>query len=461
MLRILVAEDDANVRDAVASALRDAGHDVTDVADGQRALEHATATNFDALVSDVRLPRMNGLALFRRVRELSPRTVVILMTSFATANDAVAAMKQGAHDYLTKPFDVEELVIRVGGIAEKKALEDELDDARAKLAGSADKAIVGASPGITRLLDLLATVARSDAPVLVTGESGTGKELVAQRLHALSDRSRGPFVAVNCAAFPETLLEAELFGHERGAFTGAAKKRQGRFRTADGGTLLLDEVAEIPLPAQAKLLRVLQEGVFEPLGSDASVRVDVRIVSATHRDLKQRVAQGTFREDLYYRLNVVNLHVPPLRERRGDLPLLASHFLRRFTPKGSRVPELSVNAWRALSIYPFLGNVREFAHAIQHAVILSRGGVIELEHLPGDITKVAAATSTSGAEGFRPLAAVIRQVEREHLLHALAVAQGKRAYAAELLGISRKNLWEKLKAQAISDADAEDDDPAT
>jgi DNA-binding NtrC family response regulator len=456
-LRILVVEDDPDVRAAVTDALRSAGHEVADVADGQQAIEHVSATSYDVVVTDVRLPRVDGLTLFRRTRETSPRTAVVLMTSFGNATDAVAAMKQGAHDYLTKPFDVDELVIRVRSIAEKRALEQALEEARARLAGAADVVIVGDSPAIRRLLELLSTVARSDAPVLVTGESGTGKELVARRLHALSDRSAGPFVAVNCAAFPETLLEAELFGHERGAFTGAVRKRDGRFKAAHGGTLLLDEVAEMPLPAQAKLLRVLQEGAFEPLGSNVPLRVDVRVVSATHRDLKRRISEGTFREDLYYRLNAINLHVPPLRERASDLPLLVHHFLRRFTPAEAPVPDVSVDAWRALSTYPFLGNVRELGHAIQHAVLLSRGARIEPEHLPADVTRVATAAAAGGApRDVRPLAAVVKQAEREHILHALAVAGGKRTRAAELLGISRKNLWEKLNAHGISDSDIDE-----
>jgi DNA-binding NtrC family response regulator len=458
VLRVLLVEDDIDVRAAVLDALRDAGHDVTAVGDGRVGLEHVLATTFDVVVTDVRLPGLDGLTLFKKVREIVPSTAVILMTSFATANDAVLALKQGATDYLTKPFDVDELVIRVEAIADRKALLDELTAARARLAGSAETAIVGTSPAITRLTDLLSTVAESDAPVLVTGETGTGKELVARRLHALSARSAKPFIAVNCAAFPETLLEAELFGHERGAFTGAAKKREGRFRAAHGGTLLLDEVAEIPLPAQAKLLRVLQEGTFEPLGSDVPVRVDVRLVSATHRDLKARTAEGSFREDLYYRLNGINLHVPPLRDRGADLPLLVNHFLMAFARQGEPLPDLALEAWRALSVYPFPGNVRELGHAIQHAVVLSRGGTIELQHLPPDIRAVATAAAAPGSGDVRPLAVVIRQAEREHILHALAVTHGKRAKAAELLGISRKNLWEKLNAHGISDSDV--DEPA-
>jgi DNA-binding NtrC family response regulator len=454
-LRILLVEDDADVREAVLSSLSDEGHSVTAVIDGAAAMDKIAEDRFDVVITDIRLPKADGLAVFDHARRVSPRTDVILMTSFGGVAEAVSALKKGAHDYLTKPFDVDELVIRVASIASKRALQRELDEARATLAGSADGAIVGAAPAMRKLFERLHTVAASDAPVLVTGESGTGKELVARSLHARSARATKPFVAVNCAAFPETLLEAELFGHERGAFTGAAKKRDGRFKAADGGTLMLDEIAEMPLPAQAKLLRVLQDGVVEPLGTNTSIRVDVRIVSATHRDLKRRIAEGAFREDLYYRLNVVGLHIPPLRERPGDLPLLLQLFLRYYLPSGAPIPDVTVRAWQALSTYPFLGNVRELAHAVQHAVVLSRGQTIDLEHLPDDITRVATTTTAEG-DAVKPLAVVIKQAEREHLLRALAIAGGRRTRAAELLGISRKNLWEKLRAQGISDSDVDD-----
>jgi len=455
VLRILLVEDDPDVRLAVAPALSAAGHDVVTVGDGAAALERLSAAVFDAVVSDIRLPRVDGLTVFRTARALPTRTDVILMTSFSSVAEAVQALKEGAHDYLTKPFDVEELVLRVGMIAKRRALEDELETARARIAGAPDSEIVGASPAMAALLDRLSTVAPSDAPVLVVGETGTGKELVARRLHTRSQRVSGPFVAVNCAAFPETLLEAELFGYERGAFTGAVKKREGRFKAADRGTLFLDEVAEMPLPAQAKLLRVVQEGVVEPLGTNTGVRVDVRLVSATNRDLKRAIAEGRFREDLYYRLHGIGLSLPPLRERPGDLPLLVAHFLARCAPAGAKLPEISLPAWQALTTYPFPGNVRELAHAVQHAAILSRGGTILVEHLPDDIVKVATSTQP-GHRTVGPLAVVLKQAEREHLLKALAVADGKRTRAAELLGISRKNLWEKLRAHGISDSDLDE-----
>jgi DNA-binding NtrC family response regulator len=455
VLRILLVEDDRDVRLAVGPALSAAGHEVVGVADGAAALERLSAEVFDVVVTDVRLPRVDGLTVFRKVRALPRRTDVILMTSFASVGDAVSALKEGADDYLTKPFDIEELVLRVGMIARRRALEREIEAARAQVARGADGEIVGASPAITALLDRLTTVAASDAPVLVVGETGTGKELAARRLHAGSPRARGPFVAVNCAAFPETLLEAELFGYERGAFTGAVRRREGRFKAADHGTLFLDEVAEMPLPVQAKLLRVLQDAVIEPLGTNTGVHVDVRLVSATHRDLKKGIAEGRFREDLYYRLHGVALHLPPLRERPSDLPLLVAHFLARFLPPGQKAPEISLPAWQALSAYPFPGNVRELAHAVQHAAVLSRGGTILLEHLPDDIVKVAIGTGP-GQRSVTPLAIVLRQAEREHLLKALAMAGGKRTQAAALLGISRKNLWEKLRAHGISDSDLDE-----
>jgi transcriptional regulator with PAS, ATPase and Fis domain len=258
------------------------------------------------------------------------------------------------------------------------------------------------------------------------------------------------FVAVNCAAFPDTLLEAELFGHERGAFTGAIKRRDGRFRAAHGGTLLLDEVAEMSPPAQAKLLRVLQEGTVEPLGTNESVRVDVRVISATHRNLKERITAGLFREDLYYRLNVLNIDIPPLRERKGDLPLLVQYFLRKFTRPGRSTPRLSTAAWTALSEFPFPGNVRQLGHAIEHAVVLAGDSTIDVQHLPRDVAQAGEA-ARSPTPVPRPLGTAIKEFEREYLQRALAQADGKRTLAAEILGISRKNLWEKLRTHGFGD----------
>jgi DNA-binding NtrC family response regulator len=451
LLQILLVEDDPDVRSSVGRTLSEAGHAVQVAGDGALALEQLSRAHFDLLITDIRLPKLNGLAVFRAARQRAPRMRTILMTSYGAIAEAVSALKEGAHDYLTKPFDEEDLLIRVTAVAQQCAVERELERARSA-PPDADPAIVGSSPAIARVLERLAAVAESDAPVLITGESGTGKELVARRLHRHSPRASGPFMAVNCAAFPDTLLEAELFGHERGAFTGAVRKRDGRFKAADGGTLFLDEVAEMSPSAQAKLLRAVQEGVVEPLGTNVSIRVDVRIVSATHRDLRTAIAEQYFRADLFYRLNGIALHLPALRDRPEDLPLLVHHLLARLLPSGAKAPEISLAAWQALSMYPFPGNVRELAHAIQHAVILARGGSIDLDHLPEEIAKLAGAEAAAPAS-LAPLSAVVRQAEREHLLKTLAVARGKRSRAAELLGISRKNLWEKLRSHGISEHD--------
>jgi DNA-binding NtrC family response regulator len=386
---------------------------------------------------------------------------VVVMTAFGSASIAIEAMQLGAYDYVTKPFDPEEFSLRViGHIAEHRALRQELEEARKMVASrDAGAPIIGHTPGMQQLIERINTVAQSDAPVLIRGESGTGKELIAHTLHARSPRKNAPFVAVNCAAFPETLIEAELFGHERGAFTGAVRKREGRFKAADGGTLLLDEVAEIPLPVQAKLLRVLEEGVIEPLGTNTAVPVNVRIVSATHRDLKDLIAKGKFREDLYFRINVLDLNIPPLRERRADMPLLMAHFLRRFYP-GRVPPGIAPRAWAALMEYPFPGNVREFAHAIERAVVLSHGSEIDLEHLPADIVGSAVPSKPSDAS-FRPLGVAMKEFEKQYLLRALRLATGGKGHAAELLGISRKNLWEKLKAHGITTDDDGEAQPSS
>jgi DNA-binding NtrC family response regulator len=309
---------------------------------------------------------------------------------------------------------------------------------------------------VTGLIDM---VAGSDAPVLVSGESGTGKELVARMLHERSARHAKPFVVVNCGALTETLIEAELFGHERGAFTGAVKKREGRFKAADGGTVFLDEIAELPLSAQAKLLRVLQEGTFEPLGTNTTMRVDVRVISATHRNLKERIAEGSFREDLYYRVNVIEIPLPPMRERPGDLSLLVQYFLQRFTPSGRALPTVSPAAWAALSQYSYPGNIRELSHALEHAVVLSGGGEIDVRHLPSGIASqgvdLTRPETGGGSPEIRPLHIALREFEREYLLRAMAQASSKRVRAAEMLGISRKSLWEKLRLHGISDAETE------
>jgi DNA-binding NtrC family response regulator len=450
-LNILLVDDEPDFNVTVGEALADAGHRVTTASNGEDALTLLMSQVFDLMVCDIRLPKLDGLSLFRRARQESPDTTVILMTAFAAIQDAVGAVKEGAYDYLTKPFDIDELTLRVKRIADHRSLLRELETARTQLAeADAKDAIIGRSVQMLRLLDRVNTIATSHAPVMLYGESGTGKELVARALHQRGTRRDRPLVVVNCAAFPDTLLEAELFGHERGAFTGAIKRREGRFRAAHTGTLMLDEIAEMSLPAQAKLLRVLQEGTIEPLGTNESIRVDVRVISATHRDLKERIAQGLFREDLYYRINVLNVDLPPLRDRKGDLPLLVQYFLKKVTRPGKSPPTLSPAAWAALAAFPFPGNVRQLGHAIEHAVVLAGEGLVDLQHLPRDIVG-RMEPSPLATQVARPLGTALKEFERDYLQRALAQASGKRTLAAEILGISRKNLWEKLRMHGFSD----------
>jgi two-component system response regulator AtoC len=463
VLEILLVEDDSDTRLPLCEALRTAGHKVTAAAKGAQALALISSSSFDLMICDIRLPQVDGLTLFRFAKEESPTTDVILMTAYAGVAAAVGALKEGAYDYLTKPFDLEELILQIARLDTKRSLQRELKRARLALsesrnapsAGSSVPAIIGQSPAMTRLLSRIDTIAESDAPVLITGETGCGKELVARTVHERSRRRNKPFIAVSCAAFPEALLEAELFGHERGAFTGAVRRREGRFRAAEGGTLLLDEIAEVPLAAQAKLLRVLQEGTIEPLGSNESIKVDVRIVSATHRDLRQRVAEGRFRDDLFYRLDVLDIHIAPLRERRSDLPILLEHFLQKFRAAGKPLPIMSPGAWAVLSRHQFPGNVREFSHAVEHATVLSGGGEIGIEHLPESIRGEFVEGLPRGTGG-RPLGLAKKEFEREYLLRALQLADGKRGKAADLLGICRKSLWEKLRDFRLLDESAED-----
>jgi DNA-binding NtrC family response regulator len=452
-LEILLIDDELAIRLTLAEALRDAGHRVQEAADGAEGLDRLAHDVFDVVICDVRLPKVDGLTVLRHLRERHPGTDVILMTAFADVGDAVAALKVGAYDYLTKPFEVDELLLQLGRIDSHRAVRRELEQARVALSErSKDTSLVGQSSSVQRVLGRIDAVGQSDVPTLVTGESGTGKELVARMLHERGPRRNKPFIVVNCGALTETLIEAELFGHERGAFTGAVRKRDGRFKAADGGTVFLDEIAELPLSAQAKLLRVLQEGTFEPIGTNLTVKVDVRIISATHRDLKKRTTEGAFREDLYYRINVIEIELPPLRDRPGDLPLLFHHFLQRFTPRGRPFPAIAPAAWAAMTTYPYPGNVREFSHAVEHACILSGGGTIDVHHLPPGIARSATPSAeqpTTPAPALRPLSMAVKEFEREYLLRAIRAAGGRRGRAAEMLGISRKSLWEKLRQHGI------------
>jgi DNA-binding NtrC family response regulator len=465
-LAILLVEDEPEIAEPIAEALRREGHHLTVVSHGDRALKRLDEEVYDLLVCDIRLPGADGLSIFRRVREAQPEAKVILMSAYGSVAEAVAAVKDHAVDYLAKPFAMSELLSAVHQVGEERRLTRSLAHARERVDTYEGEAIIiGETPAMMSLVARIRAVADSDAPVLITGETGTGKELVARALHAQSSRRSKPFVDVNCAAFQDTLLEAELFGHERGAFTGADRRRDGRFRTADGGTLFLDEVGEMSPSAQAKMLRSLQDGSFQPLGSSTTIRVDVRTIAATNVDLRARIAESRFREDLFYRLKVFHLHVPALRERRADLPLLAEYFCRQLavpadgapeSSGGRRTPVITPRAWAALSHYRFPGNVRELKHALRHALVLSNGGDIDLEHLPEEVRGRAGAevrglggVAVVGPASLQPLEAAQRQFEREYLLRALREADWNRTRVAQLLGISRKTLWQKLRRLGI------------
>ncbi|MBL8863355.1 MAG: sigma-54-dependent Fis family transcriptional regulator [Planctomycetes bacterium] len=453
-MRILLAEDEVTIAVTLTDALEGAGHEVVHVADTASALEQLASSKPECVITDIRMPGAGGMAVLARSKELDPARPVVLVTGFATVDQAVEAMRLGAANYVQKPFRNEAIVAMVETFARVKSLEDENAGLRRELAAAQGiEGVVGASLAMQQVFGRLRTVAPTDATVLVQGESGTGKERIARAIHSLSPRAKGPFVAISCAALPETLLESELFGHEKGAFTDARKERRGRFEMAHGGTFFLDDIDDMPLALQVKLLRVLQEREIERLGAEAPVEVDIRVVAATKVPLRLRVSEGRFREDLFYRLDVVRLVLPPLRERTGDVPLLAQHFLAR--QAAGRALSIPRAAMAALERYPWPGNVRELEHAVLRAVSLS-GERTELaleDLLPDDPRWKSLAESAvrEANEGVRPLREVLHERERTEIQRALAATGGARMKAAELLGISRKVLWEKIKEHGLGE----------
>ena len=452
--RLLLVDDDDGVREILGFQLREAGVDVTAVADGESALAAFSPGAFDLVLTDVRMPGMSGLELLAQVRELDPEVEVILISAYADVEKAVEAMRTGASDYLTKPVKRRELEVRVGRCIERSRLRRENRRLRHALGADPLAGIEGVSRQIAELKALLRRLATSDATVLVTGESGTGKELAARAIHAASDRRDGPFVTVNCGAIPADLLESELFGHERGAFSGAVRQQKGRIERANGGTLLLDEVGELRLDHQVKLLRVLQEHQVERLGGDRVLPVDVRFVAATHRDLRRAVRDGAFREDLYYRLAVLLIEIPPLRERPADVRALARHFLARH-PDAREVhmaPELE----EALVAYPWPGNVRELQNALERMVLLRRSDRLG----PGDF-RPDPLDDGAGADGATPavLPGRVRlpdapfslpDLEREIIEEALRRNDGNRSKTARFLGIPRHVLLYRLEKYGLT-----------
>jgi two-component system, NtrC family, response regulator AtoC len=444
VLDVLVIDEDAQFRDGLGRRLRAHAHRVLECPDLAAGLRYLDQKRFDLVLVTHAPPSVDGLEILRHVRREAMPTDVVLLTARAQLAEALAAMREQAADYVEKPCD-EETLLRLTSNAERRRASAEPLDEPSSLD---DLMLWGDSPAMARLQERVTAIASSEAAVLLTGETGTGKELVARAIHRRSRRAERPFVAVNCAAFPDTLIEEELFGHERGAFTGALRRREGRFRAAHGGTLFLDEIAEMSLSAQAKLLRVLQDLSFEPIGSNTTQKVDVRVISATHRDLREMARQGRFRDDLYYRIKVCDIHLPALRDRPAELAPLIDHFLRRLAPDGS-TPRLSPLARARLLSYSYPGNIRELAHALEHALVLSRGRSIDLEHLPAEV--VGTPQEIDLGQMTRPLAEAVREFERAYLMRALQLAGGVRVRAAQLLGISRKTLWMKLRELGIAE----------
>jgi len=442
--RILIVEDDPGLRFTMTDALEGKGFAVTGADNGVEAIRRLLDETFDVVVTDLRLPGKDGMEVLRVARGKTPPPSVVVMTGHGSVDSAVSAMKSGAEDYLTKPFPMEALLLLFGKILRLRSLEEENRDLKRRILDrSLFEELVGASKAMQGVFDLVSMVAETDATVLVLGESGTGKELVARALHRRGKRKDGPFLAINCSAIPESLFEAEIFGYEKGAFTGADRRRAGKIEQADGGTLFLDEVAEVPVSAQAKLLRVLEERSFTRLGGSETVHVDLRVISATNRqDMKALVDEGRFRMDLFYRLNVFEIRLPPLRERREDIPLLVDHFLVKLG--GDR--RVSEKAMARLMDHPFPGNVRELWNVLERASILCKEGTIGPEHLPPEF--LGARTSTTGfiiPEEIIPLKDAVRRFEMEYIEKALQAAEGSKARASGLLRIGRKALWERLK----------------
>ena len=468
MGQILVVDDEQSMREFLAICLRRAGHTVTVASDSTAALAAVGAHAFDVVVTDLKMPgELDGIGILEAIKRTGTAKAgsapeVVLVTAYATAATAIAAMKRGAYDYLTKPFQVDEITAVIARALEKQALVAENHALRKQVAGRVGIAnLLGKSRAMQKVFELLGKVASARTSVLITGESGTGKELVARAIHTEGTRAARPFVAVNCGAIPEALMESELFGHKRGAFTGAIADKSGLFHEASGGTLFLDEIGELSLGLQVKLLRALQERKVKPVGATEELEVDCRIIAATNRDLEAEVGRGAFRADLYYRLNVIEVNIPPLRLRREDIPLLAEHFLKRFNAEHGQAVRLSLAAMAKLESYDFPGNVRELENIVERTVALSSGEVIE----PGDLPDVrsTARVEPESAIAIPPdgvdLERIVGDYERAWLARALEQAGGVRKRAAALLGISFRSFRYRLAKLGLATDDAEAPEP--
>ncbi len=445
---ILVADDDRNTVDAMREGLEDEGYTVFCAGSGTEGLELARAKKPDLVLTDLMMPGMDGLVFLKTLKKLDPFLPIIIITGQGSVETAVEALKEGAFDYLAKPVRMKEVIKLVSGALVVQALRLENITLKNRLKSlSLPAEVIGRSPAFAKILEVVSQVAPTRSTVLVTGESGTGKEMITNLLHQHSTRSDKPLVKVNCAAIPETLLETELFGHEKGAFTGAIAQKKGRFELAHEGTLFLDEVGDMSLTLQAKLLRCLEEGEFERVGGTETLRVDVRLVAATNQDLAAAIAAKRFREDLFYRLNVISIHLPPLRERTGDIPLLIGHFIRKYTDEtGRKIEGITQDCLEAMSSYPWPGNVRELENIVEQLVVMARGPLLRKEDLPVTIRQEARRRDVM----VLPVGTTLEQIEQAAIRETLAITDGNKEQAAALLGIHVATLYRKLSAEDIS-----------
>ena len=449
---ILIVDDEKNQREMLEGFLRKQGYGAQAVEDGQKALEYFRGGSFDLVLTDYRMPGMDGVQLLREIKRLNPEGVVVIMTAYGTVSTAVAAMKKGAYDYLTKPIDLDELLLLIQRVEREASLGRENRELKEQLrARFKVDFIVSTSRRMEEALNLVGRVAQSQATVLILGESGTGKELIARAIHYSSPRVEKPFVKMNCAALPENLLESELFGHEKGAFTGAVARRIGRFEQADQGSIFLDEIGDLSPSLQMKLLRVLQEKEFERVGSNQTIQTDVRVIAATNRILEAAIQKGGFREDLYYRLNVVTISLPPLRERKEDIPALIEHFLKKYNRENNKkVGSLSKEARDLLIQYDYPGNVRELENIIERAVVLCRGEILTTQDLPLNLRDVKMEAFLERAKRGRSLPDALEEIERQEIVKALEKFSGVQTKAAEDLGIRERVLRYKMKKHKIT-----------
>ncbi len=451
MKKILVVDDDLAMGEMCKELLKSKGYASDVVTSGKEAIEKVYMDGlYKIVLTDLVMPDMDGIEVLKKIKQQNPQIDVVVMTSYGTVTNAVAAIKLGASDYITKPFKRDELIVVIEKILQMQRLEGEVDRLRLELGEKYTFGnIIGESAKIKKIFEIISNVSNTEANILIQGETGTGKELVARAIHYNSARKNYPFVKVDCAALTETLLESELFGHEKGAFTGAIKDRIGRFRTADHGTIFLDEIGNISLAVQAKLLRVLQDSEFEAVGGDKPIKVDVRIIAATNADLEGNVEKGLFRRDLFYRLNVIRIFLPPLRERTDDIPLLASHFLSIHNEKNRKTVEgISREAINKLMSYTWQGNIRELENVIERAVILCKGKVIE----PADIPLYQEKTGFPQGLSGKPLQELMDQVERQIIINTLELTGADKEKAAKVLQISRASLYNKLNKHKINES---------